>query len=120
MARLGALVGETRCGSPLLLDTHRPDGWVMTPVAFSDRQAKRECGHVAPAKPGSMLTLRRFRPPVAVRVTVEAGRPARVAVDRRGMPGGVVQQAAGPWRTSGGWWEAGRWNRDEWDIALAD
>jgi protein ImuB len=63
--------------------------------------------------------LRRFRPPVAVRVAVEAGRPARVAVDRHGMPGGEVRQAAGPWRTSGGWWTE-RWNRDEWDVALDD
>jgi hypothetical protein len=43
------------------------------------------------------------------------------------MPQGAVVQAAGPWRTSGGWWSAdtgaGRrgqsWDRDEWDIALA-
>jgi protein ImuB len=66
------------------------------------------------------LTLRRFRPPLAVRVTVEKGRPVRVAIDRRGMPGGGVQQAAGPWRTSGGWWETARWSRDEWDVALGD
>ena len=52
------------------------------------------------------LILRRFRPPVAVRVTVERGRPVRVAIDRRGMPGGHVEQAAGPWRTSGAWWDA--------------
>jgi protein ImuB len=43
-----------------------------------------------------------------------------VAIDRRGMPGGRVEQAAGPWRTSGGWWETGRWDRDEWDVALSD
>ena len=64
------------------------------------------------------MVLRRFRPPVAIRVTVERGRPARVAIDRRGMPGGAVQRAAGPWRSSGGWWESLRWNRDEWDVAF--
>ena len=42
-ARLGALVGETRCGSPALLDTYRPDGFEMRrfapecPVARSVR-----------------------------------------------------------------------------------
>ena len=56
----------------------------------------------------STLILRRFRPPVAVRVTVERGRPVRVAIDRRGMPGGHVEQAAGPWRTSGAWWDGRR------------
>ena len=75
--------------------------------------------------------MRRFRPPVAVRVTVERGRPVRVAIDRRGMPGGHVEQAAGPWRSSGGWWNAWwlsaetghsstAWDRDEWDAALSD
>jgi hypothetical protein len=66
--------------------------------------------------------LRRFRPPVAIRVTLENGRPVRVAIDRRGMPGGHVMQLAGPWRTSGAWWDPAstEWNRDEWDVALND
>jgi len=25
---------------------------------------------------------------------------------------------AGPWRSSGDWWEREAWARDEWDIAL--
>ena len=119
MARLGALVGDTRCGSPRLLDTHRPDGWIMAPVAFDDR-ARSLAGLTAAAPASSSaapMVLRRFRPPVAVRVAVESGRPVRVAIDRRGMPGGIVQEAAGPWRSSGGWWDS-RWNRDEWDVAL--
>jgi hypothetical protein len=46
------------------------------------------------------------------------------------MPGGAVEQCAGPWRSSGAWWKeqsgqlpsgASRpWNRDEWDVALSD
>ena len=34
-ARLGALVGDTRCGSPVLLDTWRPDGFEMRRFAPS-------------------------------------------------------------------------------------
>jgi protein ImuB len=66
--------------------------------------------------------LRRFRPPIAVRVTVERGRPVFLAIDRRGMPGGRIEQQAGPWRSSGDWWDTrGRhWDRDEWDVACAD
>ena len=191
MARLGALVGESRCGSPEILDTHRPDGWTMKPVSFADTElvasgfhlrqgsggqvsrkaaadvrlppdqppprlrrsaealcAKSEGGsHTdlrmsgpafakatarqasGPADPPTSRpadpptrgpALRRFRPPVAVRVAVDKGLPARVAIDRRGMPGGVVRQAAGPWRTSGNWWDGQRWNRDEWDVAFED
>jgi len=53
-------------------------------------------------------------------VTVERGRPVRVAIDRQGMPGGNVTQAAGPWRTSGAWWEGKPWNHDEWDVTVAE
>ena len=138
IARLGALVGETRCGSPRLLDTHQPDAWAMTAVTFEDRapfdsSTPRPGGQASgPPAPRSgppsglstpaagRLALRRYRPEIAVRVTVESGRPARLAIDRRGLPGGAVRQAAGPWRTSGGWWGSAQWNRDEWDVALED
>lgn len=122
-ARLNALVGEERCGSPVLLDSHRPDAFVMGRFGASDaclrvRTGSKEFQGVL----GSSLVLRRFRPPVAVRVMVERGRPAHVAIGRKGVPGGRVEQAAGPWRTSGAWWNATgeHWNRDEWDVALSD
>jgi protein ImuB len=129
-ARLGALVGETRCGSPVLLDTWRPDAFELRrfqPDACSVRlQADLQADSRGPAKAGHYrpeTSLRRFRPPVAVRVIVDRRRPARVFIDRRGMPGGHVLQSAGPWRTSGAWWEtspAMPWDRDEWDVALSD
>ena len=144
-ARLGVLVGETRCGSAVLLDTHRPDGFEMRgfvldretsspgpPIAVArgapsphSAPAGRAFGAPASSSPsiGSLPpVLRRFRPPVAVRVTVERGRPVQLAIDRRGMPGGRIDRSAGPWRTSGAWWTdaRGRWDRDEWDVALGD
>ena len=69
------------------------------------------------------MALRRFRFPIPARVTVEQGKPVRVATDRRGMTGGRVEMAAGPWRTSGQWWrksESDGWDRDEWDVTLTD
>ncbi len=132
-ARLHALVGESRCGTPALLDTHRPDGFEMRRFAPSEAGGP---GARGPGSPGARESggprghggttpptpcLRRFRPPVAIRVAVERGRPAAVAIDRRGMPGGRVERAAGPWRTSGAWWDGpARWDRDEWDVAFAD
>lgn len=123
-ARLGALVGERRIGSPALLDTWRPDGFEMnrfSPDSGTPRTRSTPGTHGTPGTPGTLI-LRRFRPSVAVRVTVERGRPVRVAIDRRGMPGGHVEQAAGPWRSSGAWWDATptAWDRDEWDAALSD
>ena len=77
------------------------------------------------APPALSVALRRFRIPVPARVKVDAGKPARVTVDRRGFSSGLVKTCAGPWRTSGAWWagEAGDsppWDRDEWDVALYD
>ena len=45
-----------------------------------------------------------------------------LAIDRRGMPGGQVVQAAGPWRSSGAWWDLDKtpWDRDEWDVELGE
>src|SRR5262249_4649724 len=100
-ARLGALVGDTRCGSPVLLDTHRPDGLDMRRYAPHSRIRNPDPLNQVPGPP----VLRRFRPPIAVRVAVEHGAPAHVAITRRGVPAGRVEQRAGPWRTSGAWWE---------------
>jgi protein ImuB len=125
-ARLTALVGQSRCGTPTILDTHRPDGFEMWQFAESlgsiaSKGSGGATGPTGSAKSEGSPVLRRFRPPVAVRVAMAAGRPVHVAVDRRGMPGGRVEQYSGPWRTSGGWWEGdARWDRDEWDLALGD
>ena len=62
--------------------------------------------------------LRRFRHPLPVRVRFEEGKPVRVTTDRRGLAGGRVATCAGPWRTSGAWWDSALWNRDEWDVML--
>ena len=74
--------------------------------------------------PGAHTALRRFRLPVPARVHVQDGRPVRIATDRRGVTGGPVVHSAGPWRTSGEWWNdaaaARSWDRDEWDVALGD
>ena len=132
-ARLNALVGESRCGSPSLLDSHRPDAFEMlrfnpidrcrlSPLSTSSQPLLSAEARRAKAEAPSPLTLRRFRPPIAVRVAVERGRPAHIANLRRGVPNGRVEQAAGPWRSSGCWWNAAgeHWDRDEWDVALGD
>jgi protein ImuB len=120
MARLGALVGDTRCGSPVLLDTHQPDAFAMAPFECADKGAVVTSRGAIESAVDHVSVLRRFRPPVVVRVSMDGGRPAHVAIDRRGMPVGTVQQAAGPWRGCGGWWTPQAWNRDEWDVALSD
>jgi len=75
-----------------------------------------------------VVALRRFRFAVPARVQIEDGRPVRVTTERRGIDGGRIDKAAGPWRTSGQWWAepsgAGGaespWDRDEWDVTVSD
>ncbi len=123
-ARLSALVGETRCGAATLVDTYQPGAFEMRMFAIDGG-----AGHPGCELPADRGVLRRQRPPPAIRVQIAAGRPGHIASARRGLPGGGVVQSAGPWRSSGGWWtdasgpgapDARRWNRDEWDVELAD
>lgn len=132
LARLAAVLGADRVGAPVGpagLDSYRPGAFSLAPFAI-DRPAValptvKSAG--APAEP--VAAFRRCRQPVPARVVEEAGRPVRVTSERRGFSGGSVVAAAGPWRTSGHWWEerssampsaSGPWDRDEWDVALSD
>jgi protein ImuB len=123
MARLQALMGETRCGSPVVVDSWEPGACAMKPFTPVETAAPvTRSGDV-------VASLRRFRVPIVARVQAEDGKPARVLTDRRELPGGRVESCAGPWRTSGQWWLDARerhngtremWDRDEWDVTLAD
>jgi protein ImuB len=129
MARLTALMGEGRCGSPVEVDSWQPGAFAMMPFAPADPDAAsnrlrqgyggqtRLCD---PVSPQPIVALRRFREPVPVRVGVDEGKPSRITTDRRGLSGGRVEMCAGPWRTSGAWWESPGWDRDEWDVMLTD
>jgi protein ImuB len=131
MARLNALMGEGRSGAPTLVESHRPGAFevrALTPgargpaavgesLSIGNRQSaigNRQGNALAPG------VLRRFRVPVAaIVVAVDEGRPVRVTTGRQSLPGGRIEQAAGPWRTSGEWWRPSTWDRDEWDVLVA-
>jgi protein ImuB len=127
MARLRALMGQDRCGTARLVDTHRPGAFEMadfpptnlgSPGSLDVASRVNRANAETPAN--RISALRRLRHPIPARVAIEAGRPVRVATDRRGWPGGRVVWAAGPWRSSGEWWTPDSWNHQEWDVALAD
>jgi protein ImuB len=124
VARLAALMGQDRIGRPVTVDSYRPGAFAMAPFATEhDGDRPRSTSHEsrAPSPQPLVSVLRRCRHPVPARAVIEAGRPIRLTTDRRRFAGGSVLAAAGPWRTSGNWW-AGRpsWDRDEWDVGLAD
>ena len=162
LARLGALMGQDRVGAPALVDTHRPGAFAMAPFAIRARgpsqspvvslKSQAEGGAPIPdprslfPAPLPVSVVRRWRQPIPARVAMDSvRRPLRVSTDRRGFAGGAVLSCAGPWRTSGAWWEEGEegshksqvtshksppraqsrsqggpWSRDEWDVALDD
>jgi protein ImuB len=111
LARIQAFVGEGRVGTPELLDTYRPD-------AFRINKGMRVVGKQRSKNAAvPFLALRIFRPRRAARVAITSGQPSFVMAE--GVRGRVLE-LAGPWRTSGDWWTADAWQRDEWDIALSD
>jgi protein ImuB len=136
LARIAGVVGERRAGIARLLDTHRPGAFRMERFVSRQEPGDGGCsptlsdtGDIPP------LALRVFRPAREVRVQLAKGRPYKLAelirnVDRDELQGKIVW-SAGPWRSSGDWWakpsspkdvaeDAQPWNREEWDIALAN
>jgi protein ImuB len=108
LARLKALAGEENVGAPALVDTHRPGAFRMR--RFGEQSS-------APTGARANAALRIMRPARSARVQMASGQPVHVQAE--GVRGHVVS-CAGPWRTSGDWWTADPWSRDEWDVALSD
>jgi protein ImuB len=111
IARVAAIVGDERVGTPVPADTHRPDAFVMERPA----EAVAPCAE-APVHPPCGPALRRFRPPWPVRVVCEAGLPVRL---EGGRVEGSVQAALGPWRAAGDWWRPDAWAVETWQVELA-
>lgn len=65
-----------------------------------------------------VTALRMFRPPAAATVILSEGKPESISCSKRKEIHGEILWAAGPWRSSGDWWEQEGWARDEWDIAV--
>jgi hypothetical protein len=147
MARLQALMGETRCGAPAVVDSWKPGAFAMKAFApvdanvvhrsndtprhgdneiTSSQFVVQDLGASVPrcvvtpvddAAKKPVVAIRRFRCPIPVRVRTDDARPQYVAIDRRGMSGGGIESCAGPWRTAGDWWREG-WDRDEWEVTV--
>lgn len=108
LARIRGIVGENNAGVPELVDTHHPHPYRL--VASQPQIA-------APVDPANRQAFRHFRPPLQAKVELQQARPARITAS--GVHSKILT-AAGPWRTSGDWWRETAWNRDEWDVMLAN
>jgi len=112
LARLEALLGENRIGTPEPIATHRPDSFTLHPF--------KEKTDTAPpsSKKHIGIPLRRFRPPILASVTLQNHRPTSIRSDRVNSE---ITQAYGPYLTSTDWWQENlQWQQQEWDIELRD
>ncbi len=130
LARIAALVGGNKVGALELLDTHHPEGFRLrrfmtasdhqppkTKKPEKEKQVIKEEEAKEKEHP-AVTALRRFRPALRATVTLDQGQPAQVVCAKTKTIQGSVLWKAGPWRSSGDWWEREAWSRDEWDIAL--
>jgi protein ImuB len=112
LARLTALLGADRIGTPVLEETHRPDAFRMQPFCSTGFQPVGQAG--VPACEISRA-LRRFRPAVSASVLQDEDTPAHI---RSAEISGKVIEQQGPYLVSGNWWDEKSWARAEWDLQL--
>jgi len=121
LARLAKLVGVENIGSPELVDTHRPDAFRIKRFELRQAKERRRADRMSalPANPQPRLGFRVFRPPLRALVQADGGCPREISAwNKNKSVHGKVVGVAGPWRTSGEWWRADSWARDEWDVAV--
>jgi len=116
LARIAGMVGEDKVGSLHLLDSHRPEAFRMQRFVPTEAEGQKEKPDDVSSAP--VTALRMFRPPLRATVTLREGKPAHVVCSKRKEVQGEILWMAGPWRSSGDWWEQDGWARDEWDIAI--
>ncbi len=118
LARINAVVGEGRVGSPVLCNTHRPDTFQIKTFRSAPEMKSHGASTNETDLPGIIVSaLRRFRPVVPARVEMESSKLTFVTFHNQRHK---VLAQSGPWRNSGDWWNELSWARDEWDITLAE
>ncbi len=126
LARLTALLGVDRVGTPVLDETHRPDAFRIEPFAWNVSMGFVADTHSASLRAGLFasteekkevpgVALRRFRPPTSATVFISENVPAHFQSKK--IRGKLVDQR-GPYLASGNWWDEKIWSRSEWDLQL--
>ena len=107
LARLKAMVGSDRVGSPALLDSHCPGHFQLRD--FSVINQHPQPAQIAPTR----TSLRRIRPPHTLSIQTDHGKPRAF---RDGSARYEISVAYGPWQYNGCWWDVDRWDLEEWDV----
>ena len=129
LARLFALLGPERVGSPRPMDGHSPERFNL--VEFTPPpppEVRRE-----PRAGRGLLAVRVLRPPLEIEVItngagpadsaylapLEVRTPASAEGAKRPQVEGEVKVASGPWGLEEDWWADDPVGRDYWDVELA-
>ncbi|PYI70889.1 MAG: hypothetical protein DMF08_10165 [Verrucomicrobia bacterium] len=116
LARLTALLGNDRIGTPVLEETHRPDAFRMQPFSWAVVSAVSSGETPRALRTGhATAALRRFRPALSTSVLQDEDTPAHIRSAE--MSGKIIAQR-GPYLLSGNWWDEKSWRRAEWDLQL--
>jgi protein ImuB len=133
VARLFALLGPGRVGSPRPAAGHGPERFAL--VEYSPPPPPPV--HRAPRAGRGLLAVRVLRPPIGLEVITGEPRPggsagraaertpvevravARGAAAKRPKIQGAVKVAAGPWELEEEWWTEEPVGREYWDVELA-
>jgi protein ImuB len=123
LARLIALLGADRVGTPVLGETHRPDAFRMESFSWAAVESAVPSGQNGQSGSASHAlrtahttpALRRFRPAASASVLLDEDRPAHVrSLDIHGK----VIQHRGSYLISGNWWDEKSWACAEWDLQM--
>ncbi|MGH7894359.1 MAG: hypothetical protein ACREQL_06800, partial [Candidatus Binatia bacterium] len=113
LARLGAMCGTGRMGTPVVIDSHRPGDAAVAPFTLPASTLPAN----GSGETSCCLVIRALRPPQPLEVFTERDAPSFV----RGVGlGGRVVGAAGPWRVAAAWWDDAPVVRDYYDLELTD
>ena len=125
LARLTALLGNDRVGTPVLEETHRPDAFRMEPFCWRSEPegqlSKKNAGEtplsgaITEKQPAvrHRTSLRRFRPPANAAIFISQDR--HLHSDK--VRGQIIDQV-GPFLLSGNWWDEKAWVRAEYYMQL--
>ena len=131
LARLIALLGADRVGTPVLEETHQPDAFRVEPFCSTGilpvwqagvlacNRIDRQDARLPHSQDGcaTAAELRRFRPALSASLLLDEDTFAHVrSVEIQGK---IIEQR-GPYLISGNWWDEKSWARAEWDVHLED
>ena len=127
LARLFALLGPDRVGSPRPVDGHLPERFALVDFAPPPPpEIRRE-----PRAGRGLLAVRVLRPPVEIEVLTGGADPeadlppveirtlANGATAKSPRIEGTIKVASGPWGLEEEWWAEEPAGRDYWDVEIA-